>query len=168
MIATKEADGTGHYGDETIARIERELTVLLRRAEIAVAKKPVTEQLVRSAYLLLSALEKHGPLGIAALGDATQVDISTASRQIAPLERQGLVRRLSNPADGRGSLIEITPVGLSRLQATRDERHTLYLELLHDWPEEDRAAFAGYLARLNAALVRRERGGTSSHDSNRQ
>jgi DNA-binding MarR family transcriptional regulator len=143
-------------GDETIARIEREVTRLVRHAEIAVARKPESDRLVRSGYLLLSALEADGPLGIAALALGTHVDISTASRQISPLERQGLVRRLSNPADGRGSLIEITPEGRARLRTTRDERHSTFLSLLHDWPEEDRAEFAGYLARLNAAIAGRE------------
>jgi DNA-binding MarR family transcriptional regulator len=149
-------------GDDTIAQIERELTLLVRRAEIAGARRPVTDRLVRSGYLLLSALETDGPLGIAALADATQVDISTASRQIAPLERQGLLRRLRNPADRRGSLIAITELGRRRLQATRDERHTLFLTLLRDWPERDRTAFAEYLARLNRAIVNRERDGSTA------
>lgn len=142
--------------EETIARIEREVTRLVRHAEIAVARKPEPDRLVRSGYLLLSALEADGPLGIAALALATHVDISTASRQISPLERQGLVRRLSNPADRRGSLIEITPEGRQRLRVTREERHATFLALLHDWPEEDRAAFAEYLAHLNRSIASRE------------
>ncbi len=140
---------------DTIAWIERELTVLLRRAELAVAKKPMTDRLVRSGYLLLSALEQDGPLGIAALADATRVDISTASRQVAPLERQHLVRRLSDPADGRASLVEITKRGLERLQATRDERHAVFVELLREWPERECVEFAGYLTRLNQAIIDR-------------
>jgi DNA-binding MarR family transcriptional regulator len=141
--------------DETVAEIDRELMQLFRRTEAIIAKRPMTDRLVRSGYLLMSELERSGSLGIAALADATQVDISTASRQIAPLERQGLIRRLPNPADGRGSLIEITLLGLDRLRATREERHATLLELLRDWLERDRAAFASYLARLNQAIADR-------------
>jgi DNA-binding MarR family transcriptional regulator len=142
---------------DTIARIEHEFTLLLRRAEVAGARRPEADRLVRSGYLLLSALEANGPLGVNALADATQVDISTASRQIPPLEEQHLVHRLSNPSDRRGSLIDLTPLGRERLQATRDERRAIFLQLLADWPEEDRAAFAGYLARLNASIAARQR-----------
>jgi len=144
------------YNDASIAEIEREVTLLLRRAEAAIANQPVAERLVRSGYLLLAELETGGPLGIAALADATRVDVSTASRQIVPLERQGLVQRLTNPADGRGSLVEITQHGLDRLRATREERHTVFLDLLHDWSDRDRATFVTYLARLNRAILDRE------------
>jgi DNA-binding MarR family transcriptional regulator len=139
----------------SVARIERELTVLMRRAEAAIATKPATERLVRSAYLLLNALETAGPLGIAAMANVTYVDVSTTSRQIVPLEQQGLVRRLSNPADGRGSLIEITPLGLDRLRSAREERYGVFVELLRDWPEGDREVFADHLARLNEAVLER-------------
>lgn len=158
MVDTQQSSDAYIVDGDSIARIERELTLLLRRAEVAVAQAPVAEQLVRSGYLLLSALEAEGSLGIAALADVTEVDISTASRQIAPLEQQRLVRRLANPADGRGSLIEITALGRNRLRATRDKRHAVFLQLLHDWPERDRTAFASYLVRLNQAIVRREQG----------
>ena len=134
------------------------VTLLLRRVEAAIAKQPVAERLVRSGYLLLTELERGGPLGIAVLADATRVDVSTASRQIVPLERQGLVRRLTNPADGRGSLVEITQHGLERLRTAREERHTVFLDLLHDWSERDRAMFVTYLARLNRAILDQEAG----------
>lgn len=163
MNTISAGDTTSATGnDSATARIERELALLLRRAETAIANQPATERLVRSAYFLLSELERGGPLGIAALADATRVDISTASRQIVPLQRQGFVHRLSNPADGRGSLIEITQLGLDRLLSTREERHNVFLELLRDWPERDRAAFAGYLARLNQSILDRETARTST------
>jgi DNA-binding MarR family transcriptional regulator len=156
MINSANTLAEGHLDSDTIACIEHEFTLLLRRAEVAGARRPEADRLVRSAYLLLSALETHGPLGVAALAGATQVDISTASRQIPPLEEQRLVRRLSNPSDRRGSVIDLTPLGHERLQATRDERRATFLQLLADWPEHDRLAFAGYLARLNAAIAARQ------------
>lgn len=135
-----------------VAQIEREVAVLLRRAEMVQASRPANEQLLRSAYLLLSALEVRGPVGVAALADAMQVDVSTVSRQILPLERQELVSRKSSPSDGRMSLIEITPEGVQQLAQTRQRRHDVYQELLREWSEPDRTAFAGYLTRLNCSL----------------
>lgn len=142
--------------ESVISQIDRELVLLLRRAEAAIARKPAAERLVRSGYLLLSELEQAGPLGIGALAETTQVDVSTASRQVVPLEQQGLVRRLSNPADRRRSLVEITQLGLDRVRAAREERRRALLEILQDWPERDRARLAQYLARLNAAVAERQ------------
>jgi DNA-binding MarR family transcriptional regulator len=141
--------------DPAIAQIEREVATLARRVELARSTLPTGERLVRSAYLLLLELEARSPMTVAALADAMQVDISTVSRQIVPLERQGMVSRLSDPDDGRVSLIQITPLGLEQLAATQAERHTCYRELLQDWSEENRAAFADYLARLNRAIFDR-------------
>lgn len=138
--------------DEAIARIEYQVALLLRRAESAQATRPDVERLVRSAYLLLDELAARGPLGIAALADALQVDVSTVSRQIMPLERQGLLMRLPNPDDGRSSLVEITPAGQAQLKATRAERHALYGDVLEGWTEEDREALAQCLTRLNEAI----------------
>jgi DNA-binding MarR family transcriptional regulator len=146
-----DLDGIG--ADAVIERIEHELTMLLRRAEVTGEHRPAADRLTRSGYVLLGALESNGPLGIAALADATYVDVSTASRQIGPLERQGLVRRLPNPADRRGTLVDITAPGRERLRATREERLTAYHQILRDWPERDRAALAGYLSRLNHGIM---------------
>lgn len=157
-MTDKQGISSAEHVRDSIADVEREITIFLRRAEAAMALRPAPERLVRSGYLLLSALESSGPLGIAALADATGVDVSTASRQIPPLEKQAFVRRLANPTDGRGSLIEITPLGQERLEATRDERHELFLELLSAWSAADREAFARYLARFNAAIVGRQQG----------
>jgi DNA-binding MarR family transcriptional regulator len=156
MIESANTVAGSHLDVESIACIEHEFTLLLRRAEVAGARRPEADRLVRSAYLLLSALEARGQLGVAALAEATQVDISTASRQIPPLEEQHLVRRLSNPSDRRGSVIDLTPLGRERLQATRDERRATFTQLLAGWPEQDRAAFAAYLARLNASIAARQ------------
>ncbi|MDQ2745518.1 MAG: hypothetical protein M3Z66_24940 [Chloroflexota bacterium] len=68
------------------------------------------------------------------------------------------MRRLTNPADGRGNLVEITQKGLTRLRAAREERHTVFLDLLCDWSERDQTAFATYLARGNRVIDDRQAG----------
>src|SRR5690242_1267084 len=94
---------------EAIDLVEHELTRLLRRAESARTRHPAALRLDRSAYLLLGELEWRGPRGIAALAQSFQLDVSTASRQVAALEAKGLVERRADPADGRVCLLEITP-----------------------------------------------------------
>lgn len=47
------------------------------------------------------------------------VDPSVVSRQLAALERLGLVARCADPADRRAELISATPLGRERLQEAR-------------------------------------------------
>lgn len=138
---------------DCVSRIEGAVTLLLRRAEAA-RKQRAREgaPLDRAAYLLLGELERCGPLGIAALAEAFQVDISTASRQTAMLESKGLVARRPDPLDGRISLLEITTLGRHQYEATRAARQALFGTLLEDWTTADCRAFAAYLTRLNDAI----------------
>ena len=138
---------------EAIDVVEHELTRLLRRAESARTRHPDALRLDRSAYLLLGELERRGPLGIAALAQSFQLDVSTASRQVAALEAKGLVERRADPDDGRVCLLEITPHGRARLGETRQARLALFSELLAGWSDEDRRQFGTYLARLNRAIA---------------
>lgn len=142
----------GRGTNESIGEVAHQVALLLRRAE---ASRRRVGQLDRSAYLLLSELAVRGPLSIAALAQTFQLDLSTASRQVAALEAKQLVERLADPADGRISILEITPRGRAAVQTTREARHALYAQLLEDWPEEERRAFGTYLARLNQAIARR-------------
>ncbi len=144
-------------GDEeidSIGIIEHEVTLLLRLVESA---RKRAEVLDRSAYLLLGALETHGPLGIAALAEIFQMDLSTASRQTAALETKGLVQRLADPRDARVSLLQSTALGRTLFQSVRDTRHALFAEMLGSWPDDERQQFGAHLARLNQAIVQRRR-----------
>lgn len=138
---------------DTIDLVEQELTRLLRRAESARTRHPAALRLDRSAYLLLGELERRGPLGIATLAQSFQLDVSTASRQVAALEAKRLVERRADPTDGRVCLLEITPHGRAELGETRRARHTLFAELLADWSDEEHRQFGTYLARLNRAIA---------------
>jgi DNA-binding MarR family transcriptional regulator len=138
---------------DSIAGIERQVTLFLRRAESARRDEVID----RSAYLLLGELAARGPLGIGALAAAFQLDISTASRQAAALEAKGLVEREQDPTDGRVSLLRISPCGRRQLETTREARLALFGSLLGGWSEDDLRQFGTYLTRLNAAIVERRR-----------
>jgi DNA-binding MarR family transcriptional regulator len=147
-----ETEQTG--GTDGVSLIEHEVTLLMRRAEAArKAKEAVL--LDRAAYLLLGELERRGPLGIANLAEAFQIDISTASRQISMLESKRLVTRQADPTDGRVSVLRITTWGRSQYQATRTARLALFEAILVDWTTEDRLEFAAYLMRFNQAIRQR-------------
>jgi len=70
----------------------------------------------------LSVIVFRGPLTMSALADAEQVRRPTITRLIDGLERRGLVRRVSDPADGRVQLVKATAAGKRLLQKGRARR----------------------------------------------
>src|SRR5437899_7028034 len=70
----------------------------------------------------LSVIVFRGPLTMSALADAEQVRRPTITRLIDGLERRRLVRRVSDPADGRVQLVEATAAGKRLLQKGRARR----------------------------------------------
>ena len=55
------------------------------------------------------------------LAEQAQVTKQTASLLVTALEREGLVERVPDPADGRASLIRLTPKGQAASQRAREE-----------------------------------------------
>lgn len=141
-----------HTENKIISTIGREIRVLIRRMTSLYNS---IETLDRSAVLLLAELQVQGPLGISTLACNLQLDISTASRQAAALEAKGLVERLSDPEDGRVSLLQITGLGEAQLQEVRQIYHSMLAEMLEDWSEEDLHLFKDLLARYNLAMLQR-------------
>lgn len=78
------------------------------------------------------------------------LDPSTVSRGVAALVAQGLVRRHADPADGRASVLVLTPAGRQAL----DHAHSRYGELLQrvlaDWTPDEVSALSAALHRFTA------------------
>src|SRR3989475_9304791 len=73
----------------------------------------------------LSVIVFRGPIAMGALADAEQVRAPTMTRLVTSLEQAGLVRRVSDRADGRVQLVEATAAGrrlLNKGRARRVER----------------------------------------------
>lgn len=134
-------------------RVERELTLLVRRAQrVHLRTEGIKEPLERSAYSILGRLHDQGPLRPGTLAALFHLDASTVSRQVAALVSAGLVVRVADQRDGRARLLELTGRGRDVLEATREARRGLLCRLLAAWPQSERAAFAYLLERFNAGL----------------
>lgn len=72
-----------------------------------------------SQFAMLSALDRLGPSPIAALADAMVMDRTTLTRNIAPLERDGLVRTAPAEDDRRRRMVSLTPSGRETLARAR-------------------------------------------------
>lgn len=103
-------------------------------------------------WALLVPLEHDGEQRCTALAARAGVDASVASRQIAALERSGLVERRPDPADGRASLFRLTSQGAAALTEARALRSDWALGALAGWDEADGRLLSQLLERLVADL----------------
>ena len=144
--------------------IERELTRLVRQGQkVHQHLEGPAQPLERAAYSILGALHDQGPCRLGSLAARFHLDASTVSRQVAALERQGLVVREVAPGDRRACRLRLSPEGEQALARTRQERRRLLHDLLEPWTDADRETFAALLQQLNAGLDRQlERGSATT------
>ena len=93
--------------------------------------------LTRADIVTLGVLETRGSLRPSRIAAALAVDPSVVSRQLAGLDRLGLVARGTDPDDGRAELITITAEGRQRLVEVRTAMCASLAERLDHWDLED-------------------------------
>nr|WP_164395380.1 MarR family winged helix-turn-helix transcriptional regulator [Streptomyces harenosi] len=124
------------------------MTAFARRARASAGRMHPELSLV--SYTLLGHLEERGGCRATDLAAHYALDKSTVSRQVAALERAGLVERRLDAEDHRVQVLYLTEAGRRILAQVTESRRTAFRERLADWPEEDLVRFAAYLERYNA------------------
>jgi DNA-binding MarR family transcriptional regulator len=140
-------------GADAIGTIELELVKLVRHLETFGRRSSLYVRVDRAGYLAMRVLEDLGPMSTNALALALHLDASTVTRQIAPLERGGLIERSRDPADGRSSSIALTAEGCRCMADVKRERLRCIEALVSDWDGSDQEDLAASLARLNSSLA---------------
>ncbi|WP_405522746.1 MarR family transcriptional regulator [Streptomyces canus] len=131
-----------------VETIQREMTVFARRARASAGRLHPELSLV--SYTLLGHLEERDGCRATDLAAHYALDKSTVSRQVAALERAGLVERRQDPEDHRVLVLHLTEAGRHILGQVTVSRRAAVGERLADWSPEDLERFAGYLVRYNA------------------
>lgn len=107
----------------------------------------------RALFPLLVRLGAGGPLSVAALADQVGRDHTTVSRQLAKLERLGLVSRRDDSADRRLRAAQATAAGEAIVTAIAQARRRALARAFADWREDDVAALASLNRRFADALT---------------
>lgn len=105
-------------------------------------------ELPASSAALLGFLHRFGEQRLGRLAEHLGVDPSAASRQVAALEQNGLLCRRPDPADGRASLLALTPAGHACLEHYRLRQAAHLAAALTDWTDEDAQLLLALLRRL--------------------
>lgn len=149
MYDTRNADA--------IAAALIELTGLLnspRQDEVLLQAAGVS--LDRALFPLLVRLSAAPAMSVAQLAEKAGRDPSTVSRQIAKLERLGMVKRPSAQEDMRVKAAAITPAGARAVSAITQARRKLLAELTADWPAAQKKAFPVLLQKFADAIKNRQ------------
>jgi DNA-binding MarR family transcriptional regulator len=134
--------------------VEAELLVLLtrvRRTSSQLARQ-IHPELQAAGYAVLLRLAKTQSTRAADLVVALDLDKGFVSRQVAQLERLGLVERTTDPSDGRAQRISLTDTGRRAIDQIHDAARLDFRRRLSTWSAEDVAKFATVLRRYNATF----------------
>ena len=105
-----------------------------------------------AAGALLADVVARGEVRVSDLAEYRVVDTSVVSRQIAQLQKAGLVDRRPSPSDGRVALISPTERGLQVLAGWKEKQAELIRSAFGEWDDTRLAAANGVLRELVAAL----------------
>lgn len=107
-----------------------------------------------AATAALAAVVATGPARVSEVAEQMGLDLSTVSRQVAHLRREGLVEATPDASDGRSQRLTATPAGLALLRAERRRLVDALSTRLTGWDDADLGALTGLLDRLADDLAR--------------
>jgi DNA-binding MarR family transcriptional regulator len=135
--------------------VERLIAVIIRQRGAIPGPEP--RQLTTTQALALLTLADEGALRLGALADRIATTDATASRTVDVLQQAGFVRRVPDPADGRGITVEATAEGRREVVRRRKRMAAMVGELLKGLRPEEQRRFVDLLDDLNELLVAAER-----------
>jgi DNA-binding MarR family transcriptional regulator len=85
----------------------------------------------------LATIERHGPLTPSELAELEAVKRPTVTRTLGCLEREELIERTPDPADGRSALVTINAAGRERLRRLRGRKNAYLARRMRNLPDAD-------------------------------
>ena len=134
--------------------VARELGALLRQIKSLHSEITTVAEirLEMPALAVLVTLDTDGPQRPSGIADVLALDLSTISRQLSALERDGRVERQRDPVDQRAQIVDLTPAGRDLLALVRATRVARLAARLPHWSKDELESFAALLARFTADI----------------
>ena len=129
-------------------KADDELAGALYAVVLRLARLPVDEPVDKAGLAVLHEMRRLGTIRPSDLAAQMRLDLSTISRHLRSLEKQGLIARTADPDDARAQRISITASGADVLQRMMDHRAAAIREAIAHWPERDRGDLRQLLRRL--------------------
>ena len=109
---------------------------------------PAVRKLSFTTLSVLDTLAVNGPRRVTELVKTEQISQPGLTQLVTRLERDGLVERRPDPADGRASLVHLTEAGREIGEARREDRSRHLHHLVVQLTPEERQAIAAALPAL--------------------
>lgn len=106
--------------------------------------------LSRPSISILSTLRLSGPVRMSELASRTDLEAPLISREVRELTDAGLVRRTSDPTDGRAGIVELTPKGRRTSESYRAATDEIVAETFSRWTAAELRDLAAQLERVAA------------------
>lgn len=101
----------------------------LLRARVDAALEPFALTFARYEVLALLMFSSARALPMSKVSSRLQVQPASMTHTVRRLEKDGLLTRLPNPRDGRGTLIGITDEGIALVNAATPQLNRVFLDL---------------------------------------
>lgn len=139
---------------QAVAALESEFSELVMRFRHMIAENAqrVSPGMLPAAYKVFTTIARCERVTVSTLAERMMADKGQISRTVRELEELGLVERSPDPADGRSSLLSVTPMGAERLASARVPQEGILVQTLDQWSLHD----IENLTRLLHALVNAE------------
>src|SRR5919112_6590832 len=96
-----------------------------------------TAGLTPTSVAALATIERHGPITPSEIAAIERVKRPTITRTLGCLEREGLIDRTPDPADGRSALVSVNGAGRERLRRVRSRKNASLARRMRDLSAEE-------------------------------
>jgi DNA-binding MarR family transcriptional regulator len=110
-------------------------------------------RLTRATFDVLAVINRQGTIRVSRLAERLEVDQSTVSRQIRPLEELGLIVRSEDPDDRRVVWLTVTDAGREVIQRVKKMVHDNVEAALATWSPDDRELLGTLLERFRRSVL---------------
>ena len=110
------------YGEQEVEEVAAAVYLSVGLFKRRLRQVPAPGELSLPESSALRKLERGGPATVTALARAEQISAQSMGATLSALEARGLVKRQSDPADGRRAVMSVTEAGLSALSDKRNAR----------------------------------------------
>ncbi len=129
------------------------LSRVAARVDTALARTFARHGIDSSTFDVLATLRRQGQphrMSPAGLASEAMITSGAVAQRLNRLEASGLIRRLPNPDDGRGKLVELTSAGEALVDRVLPDHLETERRLLEPLDDGERETLAALLARLDA------------------
>jgi DNA-binding MarR family transcriptional regulator len=120
--------GSSALGMSIVTSIMRLQQVFLTQANMIL--RPFGLTFARYEVLMLLSFSRQGTMPLGKMGERLQVNAASVTNLVDRLAVQGLVTKVPNPDDGRGTLARLTPEGRAiAKKATKQMNAQLFADL---------------------------------------